>query len=405
VALSSKTVYVLGAGFAADARLPLQAGILQRIQEFDPTLLEAPAFVAESFLPAKEKLTRFLNAAFPEPQVRSLEDVFTLLDQTIARGQHCLGHDCLQLGEIRDALKTAILFVFHEATANVPAGPADFYRRLAAYLIEQRVGAGQTNDPMSIISLNWDSLFENDASWCIREAEGQDKVDIDYCCYTTPLGSTPHTPSLMQKATGMFNIKLMKLHGSATWLLCPSCNRLYTGVGGPEGAWELYAKPQDCPQCRALMDAGGVAQLEPFFITPTFLKVFDNAHIQMTWHNAYVDLAEASDVVFVGYSLPDADYHVRTLLRRAVRPNAKIRVVLATRDMPIADHPELNFAFAGTRYLDFFGDRAEISYAGLKEFFEPILGDESLGARIVRLRETLRRHRRRSRRRPRGGWH
>lgn len=40
--------------------------------------------------------------------------------------------------------------------------------------------------------------------------------------------------------------------------------------------------------------------------TPTFVKRFDNPHLQMTWHNAFIELVEADKVVFIGYSLPGA---------------------------------------------------------------------------------------------------
>lgn len=80
--------------------------------------------------------------------------------------------------------------------------------------------------------------------------------------------------------------------------------------------------------------------LEPFLITPTFTKVFDNTHIQMIWHNAHVELSEADKIVFIGYSFPEADYHFRTLLRKAVNPNVSIEVVLTRNDKITSEIPE-----------------------------------------------------------------
>ena len=38
-------------------------------------------------------------------------------------------------------------------------------------------------------------------------------IDIDYCVYTTPLYNSPHTASTKQKASGIYNIKVLKMHG------------------------------------------------------------------------------------------------------------------------------------------------------------------------------------------------
>jgi len=230
--------------------------------------------------------------------------------------------------------------VFHDLTQRVEPGPSRFYGSVAAHLLERRMSAGQGADPFTVVSLNWDAMLEEALYWCLGQAGGVGKGDIDYCCFTTPLPGCPHTPSILQKSKGIFNIKVIKLHGSASWLTCPNCDRLFTGLGSPESLWAQYVVPRRCEFCKAKfrlkkeVDLEGYlagrepAILRPFFITPTYVKIFDNVHIQMAWHNALLDLSEADEVVFIGYSLPEADYHVRALLRRAVRPDAQIVVVL-----------------------------------------------------------------------------
>jgi hypothetical protein len=201
----------------------------------------------------------------------------------------------------------------------------------------------------------------------------------------------------VQKAKGIYNLKLLKLHGSTNWLLCPNCNRLYTGVGGEEEAWDLYVLPQDCPTCeRAPRGTGRFHKpasplLEPFLITPTYVKVFDNPHIRMTWHNAYMDLAEATEVVFVGYSLPEADYHLRTLLRRSIRPDASVVAVLTESDRLQVNTPEsLHRFFSSTRYAQFFGeDRVSFHFGGVAEYFGGLIGQEPLQNRLNTLKRTV----------------
>lgn len=404
-----KTVYVLGAGFSRDAGLPLQAQILPRIVAFKPDLplLEAPLHYAylEDFWSCRNSLLGLLRetfpssittpgSSFPRRELPPLEDVFTLLDHTISRRQGCRAFSWQALEAAREALKRTILFVVHAASERAEPRPMDCYRRFAAHLLETRIRSGQPADPFSIVSLNWDCILEESIYWCLQKIGAIKKADIDYCCYTTPLGpGCWHTPSVLQKSKGLFNLKVMKLHGSANWLLCPNCNRLYTGLGAEADAWELYMRPRACPSClQAAPHQEGVVhpQLDPFFITPTFLKVFDNPHIQMTWHNAYVEISEASELVFIGYSFPEADYHFRTFLRRAVRPDARITAVLTDSDRPKRNTPRrLLSAFAATRYLKFFGARTRFEFGGVRAYFTTLLGSVPLSARLNRLRRRL----------------
>lgn len=391
---TGKTVYILGAGFSRDAGFPLQAEILDQIRGAEVDLMGAPRHVLDVFDPARNRLFQFLGEVFPAGVTPSLEDIFTLLDQTIARHEYCRGFSRSDLESVADALQQAILFVLHSAGERVTHQTAGFYRTVACFLIERRLVARQEDDPFSIISLNWDSLLEDTIYWCLREAGLVGTVDIDFCCYTTRLGtSSPHVPSLAQKAKGLYNLKLMKLHGSTNWLLCPNCDRLYTGVGGKEEVWSRYVLPQNCPTCERLPSGTGRTRkpdlpvLEPFIITPTFVKVFDNTHIRMTWHNAYMDLAEATQVVFIGYSLPAADYHLRTLFRRAIRPDASIVVVLTDRDQPRRNTPKsLRPFFPTHRYTEFFGPgRLEFCMEGMKGYFRQVLGAIDLRRRQRRL--------------------
>ncbi len=193
---------------------------------------------------------------------------------------------------------------------------------------------------------------------------------------------------------GLFNIKFVKLHGSVNCVLCPNCNRLYTGLGATRELFNEYIAGRICPRCYRVRDVAGSTALnepvlEPLIISPTFIKEFNNAHIQMIWHNAYIDLCEAKKVVFVGYSLPEADYHLRTLLKRAIRKDAELVVVLIKKDKPPAHcNDNLREKYAASRYKAFSGSGTHIKFefGGVKNYFRNIVGPERLGQRIKRLR-------------------
>lgn len=395
---SPDTVYVLGAGFSREANVPLQNEILNSIRSL--SLSDAPPALVTDFLQARNTTAEFLRKAFGDEALPSLEDVFTLLDQTIDRRQYCLGKSWHELDTINRALCKAILFLFHIKERTVSKEGCDFYKSIGAYLIGQRYAAGQAQHPFSVISLNWDCILDKAVYSCLEEGK-LTNADIDYCCYSTPIPeSSRHTPSLAQKPTGLFNIKFMKLHGSTNWLLCPNCSRLYTGLGAQDDIWTRYILGTACPRCseiqagiEGLQDNGiSPPELEPFLITPTFVKKFENPHIRMVWHNANLDLCEASKVVFIGYSLPKADYHLRTLFKRAIRRDAEISVVLTEHDKrPDGSEQGDNLAdYAEDRYKDFFRSSAKLDFCfdGVKGYFKNLIGSQTLEEQMKSIMES-----------------
>ncbi len=403
MSLQQKTVYIIGAGFSYEAGFPLQTGILKRIQDFRFDVLSGITtddflILSELFLSHQERsntLKEFLTRVFSSSVNPSLEDVFTLLDQTIASRGFCLRYSWKELNDINDFLKRAILTIFHYSVEKLKQKPVLFYNQFSSYLLEERLKNGLAKDCVSVISLNWDSLIEDTIYDCIRSIDAYKKIDVDYCSYTTPLqNGCPHTPSIIQKAKKIYNIKVLKLHGSINWLLCPNCNRLHTGLGSKESMWNLYVVPRKCAYCKALSEENEIIKipdLEPLFITPTFNKVFNNTHIQMVWHNAHVEIAEADKIVFIGYSLPEADYHFRTLIKRAMRSNTIIEVVLKRTDkVPHDTKSYQKKYFAETRYRNFFGEnRIVFHWHGVKGYFHDIFESMDLKKRLRKIKKML----------------
>jgi hypothetical protein len=69
-------------------------------------------------------------------------------------------------------------------------------------------------------------------------------------------------------------------------------------------------------------------------ITPTFIKDLNSLQLKGIWHNAELDLSSANEIIFIGYSLPDADFELRYLLKKNIREDAKIKVILHKTDSP-----------------------------------------------------------------------
>lgn len=394
-----KTVFVLGAGFSKPAGFPLQGEILSLVTDSlvigAADVLSGPAFPTEQFRHQRQRLLKFLNESFRTKEQR-LEDIFTLLDQAITNRATFAGYSLTDLIDIRDSWIRAILFCLHKCSEQHLATPASNYVRFAAWLIRKRLEGGLEGDPISVICLNWDSLVEDSVYLVVRRAGALRRVDIDYAVYTTPLDPKPsicpHVPSPKQRAAGIFNVKLLKLHGSATWLRCPNSGLVYTGLGMKATASELYVTPRPSPFMVAHRGSGVGAPaplLEPYIITPTFSKVFDLPHIQTTWHNAFVELREASEVIFVGYSLPEADYHLRVLLSRAIRPDTSVRVVLSRADDPNNYSSTLERSTVPEgRFRRLFGDAVVFQYGGVETLIQE-LSPSPLGEGYSWIRDRL----------------
>ena len=94
---------------------------------------------------------------------------------------------------------------------------------------------------------------------------------------------------------------------------------------------------------------------------PTFLKDLSNPQYKLIWQNAGVELSEAERIIFIGYSLPSADFEMRQLLSRMVRDNAAITVVdFGEEQSEIIKNMKMRYkTFFGNRSIDFCLDGAK----------------------------------------------
>jgi len=382
------TVYILGAGFSREANIPLQREILRSIRNL--SLSDAPADLVTRYLDAWSKASFFLRDVFGSKDEPSLEDVFTLLDETINYKLYCRGYSWQDLNNISKSLNEAILYLFHLKQHALDEMALDFYSNVAAYFLEQAANSELNGAPFSIISLNWDCVLENAFSWCFVQHPNINAF-FDYCCVCTPIPETVEHPVIREKDNAN-TVRMMKLHGSTNWLLCPNCNRMYNGLGASDTVWTKYILSSPCPICQDILSEreDNITQpplLEPFLITPTFIKRFENPHIKMTWHNAYIDLCKARKLVFIGYSLPEADYRIRTLLKRAVRQDIEVDIVLAPNDKPKKKEKNVGVT---RRYTQFFGSAAKLQffYEGVRGYFKERLAEKSLEERLKSIKTT-----------------
>lgn len=116
-------------------------------------------------------------------------------------------------------------------------------------------------------------------------------------------------------------VPLYKLHGSLNWLYCPTCNGL-TLTPYVKGVVSLIT---DMPKLGEALCRSCSAIMTPIIVPPTFYKDMSRVFLGVIWNKAESVLREAEHIIFCGYSFPDADIHIKYLLKRVQtnRPNAK----------------------------------------------------------------------------------
>jgi hypothetical protein len=178
-------------------------------------------------------------------------------------------------------------------------------------------------DPVSVISTNWDILLDNSIDTQI--VQHAHNAVVDYCCYISSKGEDDHSikPGLEKLGEGGFNVKLLKLHGSLNWLQCPRCMRLYARFSR-KIALQSTEEFTSCRHCdKNFPEEKDNHLLTSNLIMPTFIKDLSNPQYKIIWQNAGIEIAEAEKIVFIGYSLPSADFEMRQLLSRMARKELK----------------------------------------------------------------------------------
>lgn len=353
-----KTVYILGAGFSVEAGAPTQASIIK--EAFRIENMNTGVFKEKEFTIFRDFLSEQLNMPeelFPEVE---LEDIFTPLDRCLSDSSQYRGIGLDQIMEIRQAVFYVVgktIQVLLDETGSSKQYIDDF----AKYLTQKSSVRADSNyrreDPVSVISTNWDILLDNSIYKAISENDDYDAV-VDYCCYISSKDESDGSvkPGLEKLGQGGFNVKLLKVHGSLNWLQCPRCARLYARFSKKE-AVHSFTTSSSCRHCdRNFSEEAGKHVLAPNLIMPTFIKDLSNPQYRIIWQNAGIELSEASKIVFIGYSLPSADFEMRQLLSRMTRKDAEIEVVDYCRNADLQQQKEARSQIE-KHWLKFFGNR------------------------------------------------
>ncbi len=350
---------ILGSGFSAEAELPTTRALSSVFLEPPPHGVLGPDL--------EGKVSGILNQFWKDifgyrcgQTPPSLEDHFTVLDLSANSGHH-LGKD-YSPKVLRAIRRMSIHRVFQ--ILDLKYRPSQILHGFLDRL------SGSFD--VVIITLNWDIVIEK-----LLEAQG--------IRYGIEVGKLEDS---FERAKGLL---VLKLHGSCNWVYCDSCRRLFAGAEKTalhkkafleKGDFDYFGVSEDivarslgseddreCPHCGNVM-AGRVA-------TFSYRKTFSINQFQEIWNRAHRHLTEADNWLFVGYSMPQADFEFRHLLKSAQlgrRDPGKWR-----SETVVKDDEE-----AANRYRAFFGkNRTAIYRQSLSDWVKTRM-DDFVNERVAR---------------------
>lgn len=349
-----KTVYIIGAGFSIEAGAPTQERLVEKI--FDIHKSESWVFKDDAIKEFKSFLTEVMMVPEPLHNQVPLEDIFTPLDRCLLDN---LSYRSLDIDEIKKVRELIYYLIAKTLEHILRSDKKDYIDIFAKHLVkkcsERAGGEYKTIDHLSVLSTNWDILLDTSVQKFIDNDFDSNGV-VDYCCHISSYSNDDRVkPGLEMLGLGGFNVKLIKLHGSLNWIQCPRCYRVYVDLDN-KIAVNQYTNPKKCRHCKNNFGNLKSHTLTSNLIMPTFLKNFQNPQYKLIWQNAGIELSEANRIVFIGYSLPAADFEMRQLLSRMVKGNAKIEVIdygIET-DTKIIDLKKRFNVFFGSREPQFF---------------------------------------------------
>lgn len=281
----------------------------------------------------------------------NLEDVFTSFDKSLEEKEFLNEYSYSKMDVIRLSLTRLFVYYFDREVHNHDFQTED-YLNFIKYIKTRR-----SSEPLSIITTNWDTLLEEYFS----------KNTIDYnLCLNEKYYITDDEGFGNEKTSRVVN--LIKIHGSINWFRCLKCNSLC--IFKKKKIAELLFnddRVETCLKCNSHGDEE-TEILQPELVTPTMIKSIDHQLYKNLWNAAATELRNADEIIFIGYSLPIADYEFRYLLQKSIPKEAVITVVLHNSDKPIEGKD--NNHLPEKRYRDLFPKNLiKFNYSGFKEFF------------------------------------
>jgi hypothetical protein len=238
----------------------------------------------------------------------------------------------------------------YEVTSNNIIQAVETYRNFAEF-------AGREHDDVCVITFNYDCILDY--------ALGSNTLIVNY---GLPDSAAP---------TGR-SIELLKLHGSLNWMSSPSGNAIHVEPLEPVGTRLTgvtvsgsHPGPLTATMAHSEIARRGIKdddrdQWEPVIVPPTWSKAEHHRRLASVWRLAADRMAEAENIVVVGYSLPPTDEFFRYLFALGTMSATRLRRVAVFDANPSDAMNE--------RYLKLVGPMAATRFSFKARKFEQIAG-------------------------------
>lgn len=309
------TVFVVGGGLSSYAGLPLTS-------EFTKALLAARKQKTGQSRHLVDYLARFTRDVFGHLEGAkaeywpSLEDLFTCLDLAANTGHH-LGSAFppARLRTVRRALLVRIMRMLEDRYHRARQRKTEKWKMLGEFF--RTVDFSRA----AFISMNWDTVIER-RFWTIHKT-----LNFDYGCdaVAARFPGEASRIEVMESTVGQ-RVGIIKIHGSFNWLYCDNCRRVFWFAPWKQtemanqllsrDEWKQIAPHSDyksriwnCAFC-------GDVPLGIRIATFSYRKALDFPMLQKSWFSAEKLLRQARSWVFIGYSMPAADFEFKFTLKR-----------------------------------------------------------------------------------------
>jgi len=342
------TIIFLGAGASQADGAPLQNDLFREYFKYNKSLPEINRMRSEWDSELNmffkmfygidiEQTSDFDNVCFP-----TFEEVLGVLEIAISQEESFKNWDTSSLANNYKNprlphIHSLLILLIAEIIAHKLEGDSHYHPLLVNNLKKRDL-----LEKTSFISLNYDILIDNTLM------EVQDAFDLDY---TVDFVNPEEFYKPREK-----RVKLFKLHGSLNWLYCPTCRSLRI-TPKEKGVCKLKYKIDDCvcDECNTLAI--------PIIIPPTYFKALSNLYLRQIWNNAEIELMKCNKIVFCGYSFPDADIHIRYLLKRIEVNMENTPEIFIVNNHSKNNDQRINIE--RERYMRFFKDKQRVNFTEL----------------------------------------
>ena len=303
----AENVFIFGAGASKEAGVPV-------MNEF---IIKGLALKNKKIIPSEkidfdrvdQAITSLNNSLYSKINIKliNIEDVFGLIEMGKILNKF---PGCANAKEIEELRESIIKFIvvtieqnnlFNHKEGTI-ASTAKIYDEFADKILQNLYY--KNNISFSAITFNYDISLDHSLSF--------HGIPYDYCF----LDATPKN-----------KIKLIKLHGSINWGICPKCKLIYP-ISFDEFLTKFHPSLQRGLSSKPIpirigSKIGSFYHLGacrtklkniPLLIPPTWNKTDYHPNIKIVWKHAAKELAEAENIFIIGYSMPETDLFFKYLL-------------------------------------------------------------------------------------------